>query len=210
MSEISPEVAQLAVGLTDVAVRNTATLIGDRVRAAKANRDHDRQTTELTEIINDLLSDKTELITVGQLLNQELASQSISDQDLHFITETLIPTIEGLIQSGDGDARDERTEQIEAIKMLVAPELLSVLQIVGFNFRDAIGTPLTELVASLIRKTVTTPSVDQSALVELELRRQVLLLEVAKDNAASNRATKLTDAQQDSDSSEPRRTRRNK
>ena len=194
MSEISPEVASLAVGLADLRIRNTANLIGDRVRTAKANRDHASQVTVLTEIINDLLADKTELITIGQLLNQELASQNIADEDLQFITDTLIPTVERLLENGDDEGKAERVAQVDAIKTLVAPEMLSVLQLVGFNFREAIGAPLTELLASLIRRIVVTPSVDQSVLLELELRRQVLMLEVAKDNAASGRATRLMDA----------------
>ena len=200
----------MAISLADLSIRNTATLIGDRVRTAKANRDHASQITELTEIINDLLADKTDLIMIGQLLNQELASQIIADEDLKFITETLIPTVEKLLEKGDVEGRAERVAQVDAIKTLVAPEMLAVLQLVGFNFREAIGAPLTELVASLIRRTVVTPSVDQSALMELELRRQVLMLEVAKDNGASNRVTRLMDAGQESRVQDPPGQRRRK
>lgn len=210
LSEIPPEVAQMGIKLADLTIRNTASIIGDRVRTAKANRDHASQVTELTEIINDLLADKTELITVGQLLNQELASQVIADEDLQFITMTLIPTVERLLERGDSEDRQDRVAQLDAIKTLVAPEMLAVLQLVGFNFREAIGAPLTELVASLIRRTVTRPSVDESALLELELRRQVLMLEVAKDNAASNRATRLNEAAQDAGTRQPQSQRRRK
>lgn len=210
MSEIPPEVAQMGINLADLTIRNTASIIGDRVRTAKANRDHASQVTELTEIINDLLADKTELITVGQLLNQELASQVIADEDLQFITMTLIPTVERLLERGDSEDRQDRVAQLDAIKTLVAPEMLAVLQLVGFNFREAIGAPLTELVASLIRRTVARPSVDESALLELELRRQVLTLEVAKDNAASNRATRLNEAAQDAGTRQPQSQRRRK
>lgn len=210
LSDIPPEVAQMGLNLADLTIRNTANLIGDRVRTAKANRDHASQVTELTEIINDLLADKTDLITLGQLLNQQLASQVIADEDLQFITETLIPTVEKLLEKGDSEDRGERVAQLDAIKTLVAPEMLAVLQLVGFNFREAIGVPLTELVASLIRRTVVPPSVDQSTLMELELRRQVLLLEVAKDNAASNRATRLTDAAQEAGTKQPQSQRRRK
>lgn len=210
MSEIPPEVARLAIGLTDVSIRNTASLIGDRVRTAKANRDHASQVTALTEIINDLLADKTDLITIGQLLNQELTSQNLTDQDFEFITNTLIPTLEQVLDGDDGEGKAERVAQVDAIKSLVAPEMLSVLQLVGFNFREAIGAPLTELLASLIRRIVVKPSVDLSALQELELRRQVLMFEVAKDNAASNRATRLMDAHEQSGHPESQGQRRRK
>lgn len=211
MSEIPPEIAQITLNLAEVSIRNTASFVQDRIRTAKANRDHANQITELTEIINDLLADKTELITIGQLMHQELASHSIADEDLHFVTDTLIPTIEKLLSEGEENGKTERTNQIEAIKALVTPEMLSVLQLVGFNFREAIGVPLTELLASTIRRSVTAPAVDQSVLVELELRRNVLALEVATDAAASNRATKLlTPSHQQWEPPEPPASRRRK
>jgi hypothetical protein len=39
---------------------------------------------------------------------------------------------------------------VEAIKKLVSVEMLTVLQLVGFNFKAAIGEPLTQVVEGLI------------------------------------------------------------
>jgi hypothetical protein len=39
---------------------------------------------------------------------------------------------------------------MEIIKPLLSVETLTVLQLLGFNFKQAIGEPLTELVAGLI------------------------------------------------------------
>lgn len=72
----------------------------------------------------------------------------ISKEEIKYITDKLIPTIESLMQlSGDGSQADDT---VRAMKTLVSAEMMTVLQLVGFNFKCAIGEPLTNLVATLI------------------------------------------------------------
>jgi hypothetical protein len=64
-----------------------------------------------------------------------------------------------------------------------------VLQLLGFNFRKAIGEPMTELVSKLIlSKAQADPT------LTLELNR--LYLDVALDPEAHSRLTSMLDAQQ--------------
>jgi hypothetical protein len=79
-------------------------------------------------------------------LREQLVAQRITTEEITYITDKLIPTVEHLA----GLADDDNAEAIEAIKKLVSVEMLTVLQLVGFNFKAAIGEPLTQLVEGLI------------------------------------------------------------
>lgn len=56
-----------------------------------------------------------------------------------------MPLIEGLLPDNKG--------QVEILKSLLSKETLRILQLVGFNYRAAIGEPLTELVRNKISGT---------------------------------------------------------
>jgi hypothetical protein len=65
----------------------------------------------------------------------------------------------------------------------VTTETLTIMQLVGFNFRRAIGEPLTTLVERLILSRV--PAPDQSAeLQALQLRQQAAYFEALADPEA--------------------------
>ena len=83
------------------------------------------------------------------------------------------------------------SEQMEAIKTLVAPEMLSVLQLVGFNFRQAIGEPLTDVVRSLVQGLVPQQDVDEMQLSKLLIERDILIYKTSSDGAAYARLKKM-------------------
>ena len=58
-----------------------------------------------------------------------------------------------LVELGESenDAETEK-EGVAALKALVSVEMLTVLQLVGFNFKAAIGEPLTQVVETWIRQ----------------------------------------------------------
>lgn len=200
MVDVTPEAVQMGFSLTELLVRNTASSVMDRVRVAKASRDKGEQVEVLTEIINELIEDNNELKTLAQVQQEQLVSQNISDDELRFINGTLIPAVEQLLQLGESDAQeagegldsDENMEnedssasaQMAAIKTLVAPEMLGVLQLVGFNFRHAIGEPLTEVVRSVIAGMVPKQDVDAMELQKLLVERDILMYKVSNDGAA--------------------------
>ena len=91
----------------------------------------------------------------------------------------MIPAVEQLVSLGGGSPNQASDEALNALKTLVSVEMLTVLQLVGFNFKRAIGEPLTSLVASLIgsaRKADPDPQVTR-----LELEREIRFIEAAQD-----------------------------
>jgi len=136
---MDPILQQAGIDLAALAAKNTASSIFDRVRAARARRETDETISELEAIVNDLIADKLELQRVTDVYREALAAQTISDDDLKFIADNLLPILDSL---GVAD--------IEQFKPLLSAEFLRIAQALGFSFKQALGQPLTEVAAAQI------------------------------------------------------------
>lgn len=143
---IDPTVTEALVRLAEVAARNTASAIQTRVQTARAAKQNENTINELAEIINQLVDDRMELMSIANVLREQLVAQTITEDEIAYITQKLIPTAETLMKLGGG----EDLEALDALKTLVSIETLTVLQLVGFNFKAAVGEPLTEVVAGFV------------------------------------------------------------
>lgn len=178
MVSMNQDLSALLVQLSELALRNTATSVASRVRAIRKGKQLEAQVNELNDIINDLLDDRAQLVGVAQGLQDELVAQRISKEEIKYITDKLIPTIETLMQlSGDDGSQGDDT--VRAMKTLVSAEMMTVLQLVGFNFKRAIGEPLTSLVATLIEGVG--PVRRDTDADRLSVQREILLIEAAQD-----------------------------
>ena len=177
---IAPDLSQLLVSLADLALKNTAGAINTRIKAIRAGK-------QQAEVINELVDDRNQLIGIARGLEEALVAQRITDEEIRYITERLIPTFEQLVETtGDTSA----PEFIEPLKAVLSTETLTILQLVGFNFKAAIGEPLTQLVQHLILSKV--PDADTSgALALLSARREVAYLEVVQDADAFDRLREI-------------------
>ncbi|MHA7612455.1 hypothetical protein ACX2QB_08985 [Weissella viridescens] len=144
---MDPETSKVVGQLASIAVRNTATIVHDKIAASKAQRNDKETIAELTDIIQDLLSDKQDLQMISESLKDELVSQKLSDEDLNFIAETVVPTIEKIVPNDNG----KMLTDINKIKPLLSRNTLNVLQTLGFNFKRGIGEPLTDLLNGVIK-----------------------------------------------------------
>lgn len=75
---MDPQLQTLTVQLAEVTIRNTAGSIADRITAAKARKKDGETIVELEEIINGLVSDKSELVRIAQAYEEEFVAQRIS------------------------------------------------------------------------------------------------------------------------------------
>lgn len=178
----SPELVSLATTLGEIAIRNTAAVVASRVSAIRARKNDREAVNELVELVNELLDDKTQLVSIARSFEDELVAQRISDEDITFITSELVPAAEKLFAAG-GAVDDETQQQIDLIKSVLTPDLLKIMQLVGFNYRRAIGEPLTSLVERLILSSMPAGSGD-TELQAIELRRQTAYFEAIADPEA--------------------------
>lgn len=186
---VAPEIASLASTLAEIAVRNTASAVSSRIQAFRARRDNEAVINELIELVNELISDRAQLVSIAQAFEQELAGQRMSDEEIAYITDKLIPTAQRLAEKTMKDS-SEVSEFVDILKGLVSSETMTILQLVGFNFRQAIGQPLTQLVERLILSRV--PAAGASNLAELQARREIAFIEMVRDPAAADRFARMT------------------
>ncbi len=139
--------ADLASNLIEASTRNTASFIANRIKAVKAKKNDKETINELEEIIQNLLEDKLEIQRIAQAYEQELTSQKITEEDIEYITNNLLPIfIKFLPQDKAGDS--------EQIKSLLSVETLTIMQLLGFNYKKAIGEPLTLLLKKTIESKI--------------------------------------------------------
>lgn len=187
---MDPELQRLGIELGEVALRNSAGAVIDRVRTVKAKKRDQETIAELEEIVNGLVSDKSELVRIAQVYEQELVAQQISQSDIEYITTNFVPLLKQLIEKGAERSRGDAVavqEIIDLVQPIVSVETVTVLQLLGFNFRKGVGEPLTRLVARLIESRVATDPAAGQELQRLSLLREVAYLEVARDPEAHAR-----------------------
>lgn len=149
---MDPILQQAGIDLASVAARNTAAVIFDRVRAARTRRQQDETIAELEGIVNDLIADKLELQRLAEVYRESLAAQTISADDLEFISTHLMPLL-----------RELGGTEVEKFRPLLSGEFLRIAQALGFSFKQAVGQPLTDVAAAQImarlapRSTAPTP-----------------------------------------------------
>ncbi|VEG28345.1 Uncharacterised protein [Actinomyces howellii] len=143
---MDPVVATLLANLAEISARNTTSAIIDKINTAKAKKRDEETIQILSEIVNALIQDREDLVTVAQGLKQQLVSQQISDDDIKHIVETVVPLIETIGNFGE----NQSVAAVEPLRPLLSQDTLKVLQTLGFSYREAIGEPLTSVVRSYI------------------------------------------------------------
>lgn len=138
---------QLGANLIEATARNGAGLISDKIKTSKAKKDAKETINELEEIISDLLADKTEIQRIAQAYEQELVSQKITEKDIKYITNNLFPILSDLLP-------EENREQLEQLRKILSVETLTIMQLIGFNYKKAIGEPLTMLLRKVIESKI--------------------------------------------------------
>ena len=184
---LDPQVTELGVQLADLGVRNTVAAVSGRIKTAKAKKQDAETINVLTEIVNDLLADRNDLVRIARGYEQVLDAQRISEEEITYIAESIVPIIHKLAEAGGNDV----DQVIDLVKPILSVETVTVLQLLGFNFKKAIGEPLTALVAQLIGSR-TPASPDAAAQAQrLSLELQIASASLAQDEEAYDRFKSL-------------------
>jgi hypothetical protein len=100
-----------------------------------------------------------------------------------------VPRLATLVDlSGNTGDPDELRKMLD---LLLSKETLKILQVLGFNFRDAVGRPLTNLVARLIMAIKPDYSGSEAELRRLSLENQKTMAELSLDPDAYDRFNQL-------------------
>lgn len=188
--DIDPHLIQLGAQLSEVAVRNTVGGVWSRIRAVKARRDQEETIRELEQVVNDLLEDREELVSISRSYREYISAQEISEDDLTFISETLIPRLTEFAAKTGADT-NQVEEMVAVLEPLLAVETIKVMQLLGFNFRRALGESATEFVSALITSRAPLAGSAQDELRLAQLQHQTEMAKVVADEQAFNRWQRL-------------------
>ena len=155
--------AGLATQLAALIGNETVTAVNSKIAAMKTEKDIGKVKQNYENILNGLLNERAEALRIAQAYRDELEKVEISDEDiehLHNTVERLIEIIKNfLIKQNNGKDNQEIQEQIssfEQIKELISVDTLKTMQLLGFNYKQAIGDPLTMILRNFILSKVPT------------------------------------------------------
>lgn len=186
--KVDPEMMQMTARLAELAVRNSASAVFEKIKTSKAKKSETETIAELTDIIKELIDEKQELELISQAFERELATQKLSENDIKFVGETVLPVIKEFASKGKDDNQD-LLQSIDMIEPLISQNTLQVLQILGFNFKKAIGEPFTEL----LRKKIQSLHVESSeSLIISTAERDTEFYKVLQDSEAFDRLQQMS------------------
>jgi hypothetical protein len=151
---------------------------------------------ELEEIVYDLIDDKNELKRIADAYQEKFVAQQISQEEIEYITKSIIPVLKKLIDQASSDensalAAANMEKTLDVLTPLLSVQTLTVLQLLGFNFKQAIGEPLTLLLQKFI--TSKAPADPQSTFEhnKLMMAFNLEVAKIAQDEDATGRWERL-------------------
>lgn len=146
MNEYTQPLFDMGVRLAELAVKGTASSVNKKIRAAKEIKDIEKLRTTYDELINEVLQEREEAIRIAQVYKSEIDRIIISDEDIEHLNLTATRLLDVVKSLSPGT----NIEGFEAIKDLISVDTLKTMQLLGFNYKAAIGEPLTRLCANAI------------------------------------------------------------
>lgn len=139
--------AEMANNLATLAVKGTATAIHSKIESVKSEKNAETLRATYDEIVNQLLSEREEAIRIAQAYKEELDKVEISDDDIAHLHNTVTSVLSILKTISP---QTDKIDSFEQLKDLISVDTLKTMQLLGFNYKAAIGEPLTNLCADAI------------------------------------------------------------
>lgn len=135
--------AQLAI----LAAKGTASTVSNKFQAIRSKKDIEEICNSYEEIINELVAERAQAISIANAYESELKRYEITDEDIEHLQLTMGNALDIL----NSFSPDSNIEALEQFKSLVSVNTLKAMQLLGFDYKKAIGDPLTEVCADAIR-----------------------------------------------------------
>lgn len=147
---MDPEIINLSVKLTEAATRQTYEFISNKVKLAKERNDIKEKENIYQEIINDLLQDKNDLESIANQYKNLYEKVSISDDDIEHLHNTLRQLLNVIKKYSQLSDEVIEEDDIQLFLNLLNKDTLKTAQLLGFNYKEAIGEPFTKVVSEKI------------------------------------------------------------
>ncbi|MDR3602580.1 MAG: hypothetical protein P4L49_19210 [Desulfosporosinus sp.] len=88
MNDMMSVLTEMGTNLTNLAVKGTVSAVSTKIKAIKLEKDTEIIKNKYDEIINELLSEREEVIRIAQVYKSELDRYEISDEDITHLHNT--------------------------------------------------------------------------------------------------------------------------
>lgn len=190
--EFETELMKQGTSLAAQVIKNSAEGIHTRITSAKTSRTKDEAIGELQEIINELIDERNQLVQITQAFEEKMNMGKMSDEDIDYITQKVVPLLENLMELNDEEDDSKNRETLELFKPILSKETFNILQLFGFNFKKALGEPLTDLANKAIKSNNPISNESNVEYNILTRKMELELLEISKDEEAYDRYMKLS------------------
>ena len=181
-------ILELAKQLASLTAKGTVSGVQTKIASMKNENNIENLKNDYNELIDQLISERAEAIRIARSYKDELEKVEISDDDithLHNTIEKILDILKETIVVENNDNNREVMKQISAfeqIKNLISVDTLKTMQLLGFNFKIAIGEPLTNMLKNFI--TSKSPASNQYEIFEKFITPE--MVEILKNETAYN------------------------
>ncbi|MBQ8999160.1 MAG: hypothetical protein IJ086_10815 [Clostridium sp.] len=141
---------EISKSLSALSANGTVTATEAKIRALQVERDIEKIRNQYDDIINSLIAERAEAIRIAQVYKNELERYEISDKDIQHLHKTIELVLDIIKQMSP----QTDIQIYQQLKDLICVDVLKSIQLLGFNYKEAIGEPLTELCASAILRKI--------------------------------------------------------
>lgn len=146
---ISDALVTAGTELLSLTIKGTATLINAKITSLREEKNAETLRNSYEEIINELLSEREQAIRIAQAYKEEYERVNIDDKDIEYLHNTLVNLINLL--SSFSERHTEEQESMLKLVGLLNKDTLKTMQLLGFNYKEVIGLPLTEVCSDAIK-----------------------------------------------------------
>ena len=129
-----------------LSTKSTVTATEAKIKALQVEKDIEKIKNQYDEIINELISERAEAIRIAQVYRNEIEKYEIDDKDIEHLHNTVGMVLD-IIEEMSPDANLAIYQQL---KNLISVDVLKAIQLLGFNYKAAIGEPLTMICSQAI------------------------------------------------------------
>lgn len=147
---VTEALVKAGVELTTLVVKGTTTLVNSKVQSLREERNADKLRNTYDEIINELLLEREQALRIAQAYKEEYDRVNIGDDDIEYLHNTLKQVIKLLSSFTTMD--ENKRSNMNQLVALLNKDTLKTMQLLGFNYKEAIGEPLTEVCSNAIRE----------------------------------------------------------
>ena len=137
---------QLSKSLTILSSKSTVTATEAKIKALQIEKDIEKIRNQYDEIINELIAERAEAIRIAQVFRNEIEKYEIDDEDIEHLHNTVEMVLDIIKEMSPG----VNLEMYQQLKKLISVDVLKAIQLLGFNYKVAIGEPLTTICSQAI------------------------------------------------------------